>query len=163
MDFGSLRLSRTEAQSVSFVGILDNNGSPANVGSGWKHCVPLPRSSRDPGYRRRGIGREAQRGARARLAREHVEREAAARSACRTQLQIARAEHSHSRDSSSAVRPLRSNSTICRRYSGAYGLVVIGTPPDHSLRVSTKAGQLQSRGLIRESLTDPLPWWILVQ
>ena len=38
---------------------------------------------------------------------------------------------------------VRANSTICRRYSGAYRLVVIVTPPDHSLRVPTKAGQLQ--------------------
>ena len=42
------------------------------------------------------------------------------------------------------MRPVRTDSTIRRRYSGAYRRVVIRTPPDHSLRVSTKAGQLHT-------------------
>ena len=43
------------------------------------------------------------------------------------------------------VRPVRTNSTIWRRYSGAYGacLSAIGTPPLHN-EGSTKSGQLQS-------------------
>ena len=66
------------------------------------------------------------------------------RSAWRTQLRIAEAEHSNSRANSFAVRPARTSSTIWRRYSGAYAAFVfaIRTPPQNSVRVSTKADQL---------------------
>ena len=67
--------------------------------------------------------------------------------AYRTQFRIVCGEHSNSRDNFSAVRPAQTSPTICCRYSGAYRLdFVMVTPPDHSLSVSTKAGQLQGDG-----------------
>ena len=66
------------------------------------------------------------------------------RSAWRTQFQIDCAVGSNSRDSESGVRPPRTRSTICCRYSGEYGgrlLGIVSSSP--SLRVSTKPGQLQ--------------------
>ena len=62
---------------------------------------------------------------------------------CCTQFRIACAAHSNSRASPSAVHPVRTNSTMCCRYTGAYRRIfVIVTPPDQSLRVPTNPGQL---------------------
>ena len=57
-----------------------------------------------------------------------------------------RQRNRHSRARSPGVRPVRTSSTIRRRYPGAYAarLSVIRTPPSHNGQVSTKAGQLQS-------------------
>ncbi len=64
-------------------------------------------------------------------------RRPSSRSACRTQLRIAPAEHSNSRANSVGVRPPRTNSTICCRYSAANDRTFfdIRTPPAHSLGV----------------------------
>ena len=64
-------------------------------------------------------------------------RSPSSRSACRTQLRIAEAEHSNSRASSPGVRPPRTSFTICCRYSAAYDgyFFDIRTPPAHSLGV----------------------------
>src|SRR5690606_6478475 len=67
-------------------------------------------------------------------------------SACFTQFRIACAEGSNSRDSSSAVRPARTNSTICRRNSGGYTrrfFAIVDSFPSQGEYVSTKPGQLQ--------------------
>jgi len=65
-----------------------------------------------------------------------------------TQLRIDWAVGSNSRDSSSGVRPERTNSTIRRRYSGGYGGRLLGIadsflPKDE---VSTESGQLHRFG-----------------
>ena len=67
------------------------------------------------------------------------------RSACRTQFRMDCAVGSNSRESSSGVRPARTNSIICCLKSGEYGLRVRGIV-DSSFpkgEVSTKPGQLQ--------------------
>ena len=81
------------------------------------------------------------------------------RSAWRTQFQIDCAVGSNSRDSESGVRPPRTRSTICCRYSGEYGGRLLGiVSSSTSLRVSTKPGQLQFQHLLRRLALDPNPW-----
>src|SRR6266849_207940 len=66
--------------------------------------------------------------------------------ACLTHLRIALAEASNSRANCAIGRPVRANSMIRRRYSGAYGGWVLGIGDlllPFSPTPSTKAGQLQ--------------------
>ncbi len=64
-------------------------------------------------------------------------------SACRTQFQIDCADGSNSRDSSSGVRPPRTRSTICCRYSGEYGVELPGRLVEH-LRAFGSNGRAQN-------------------
>src|SRR2546428_7518886 len=67
--------------------------------------------------------------------------------ACLTHLRIALAEASNSRANCAIGRPVRANSMIRRRYSGAYGGWVLGIGDlllPFSPTPSTKAGQLHS-------------------
>ena len=72
-------------------------------------------------------------------------RRPSSRSPCTTQLRIACAVGSNSRDNSSGLRPARTNSTIWRRNSGAYGGLDLGMVDTSSPKgqVSTNSGQLQ--------------------
>ena len=71
-------------------------------------------------------------------------RRPSSRSACTTQLRIACAVGSNSRDNSSGLRPARTNSTIWRRNSGAYGGLDLGMVDTSSPKgqVSTNSDQL---------------------
>ena len=73
-------------------------------------------------------------------------RRPSSRSPCTTQLRIACAVGSNSRDNSSGLRPARTNSTIWRRNSGAYGGLDLGMVDTSSPKgqVSTNSGQLHS-------------------
>ena len=81
-------------------------------------------------------------------------RRPSSRSACTTQLRIACAVGSNSRDNSSGLRPARTNSTIWRRNSGAYGGLDLGMVDTSSPKgqVSTNSGQLQTAGSSSRSL-----------
>ena len=72
-------------------------------------------------------------------------RRPSSRSACTTQLRIACAVGSNSRDNSSALRPARTNSTIWCRNSGAYGGLDLGMvdPSSPKGQVSTNSDQIQ--------------------
>ena len=73
-------------------------------------------------------------------------RRPSSRSPCTTQLRIACAVGSNSRDNSSGLRPARTNSTIWRRNSGAYGGLDLGMVDTSSPKgqVSTNSGQLHT-------------------
>ena len=96
-------------------------------------------------------------------------RRPSSRSACTTQLRIACAVGSNSRDNSSGLRPVRTSSTIWRRNSGAYGGLDLGMVDTSSPKgqVSTNSDQLHS-SLADSSLAEavgrrtrsakPKPW-----
>ena len=77
-------------------------------------------------------------------------RRPSSRSPCTTQLRIACAVGSNSRDNSSGLRPVRTNSTIWRRNSGAYGGLDLGMVDTSSPKgqVSTNSDQLQTRRFV---------------
>ena len=79
-------------------------------------------------------------------------RRPSSRSPCTTQLRIACAVGSNSRDNSSGLRPARTNSTIWRRNSGAYGGLDLGMVDTSSPKgqVSTNSDQLQIWRLRRD-------------
>ena len=86
-------------------------------------------------------------------------RRPSSRSACTAQLRIACAVGSNSRDNSSGLRPARTNSTIWRRNSGAYGGLDLGMVDTSSPKgqVSTNSDQLQSTSVQSGGMMDPGP------
>src|SRR2546425_253628 len=115
--------------------------SRANQAAAFERIARSSRSCRTSRRSRRTSSRSS-------VVRPSV-RSPASRAACFTQFRIAWAEGSNWRANSSGVRPLRTNSTIRCRNSGAYGRWLFGIVdapfrPNHG--VSTKPGQLQTAG-----------------
>src|ERR1700687_5977036 len=115
---------------------------PVSVASRSAAFPNTPRSSRSTRFSRRSRLSSS----RSAVVRPSL-RSPSSSPACLTHWRIALAEASNSRDNCAIGRPVRANSMIRRRYSGAYGGWVLGIGGrllPFSPTPSTKAGQLQS-------------------
>ena len=134
-----LRVGALAGDLDRFATRLKAQGSRANQAVAFAKMSRSSRRRRFSRRRRRSSSRSAVLGP--------SPRRPSSRSACTTQLRIACAVGSNSRDNSSGLRPARTNSTIWRRNSSAYGGLDLGMVDTSSPKgqVSTNSDQLQSR------------------
>ena len=140
---GGMRVSCPAGGADCTVTVSEEKGTGTATSTGGRPSVFLapaapPEPAADPlsetcwaaSRSRRFSRRSRRRSSSSRLVRPSSRRPSS-RSAWRTRLRLADAEHPNSRDSSAGVRAARTGSTIWRRYSGAYGgcFFDIRTPP----------------------------------